>query len=173
MPISQSLTRITSSKSLPIRRINIHFIQRSYQDTRTVKEEQRNPFPKRFLVASLLLVLIAGSAFTVDRYRHAKHQKDALAELASLGLNHEFDVDRSFVNGISFYSTGDAIAHAPSDEVLRHLRTLSKSFNGGLRYGYVIERVDLSNCVPTKQLLQDIRETFPEAEIELRHPDRT
>lgn len=129
-------------------------------------------FPRKCLaIIFVLLGIIAISALTVDRYIHNQRRGEALAELATLGLNHEF-ADGGSSNRISFYSTGDSIAQAPRDAVLRNLKTLSSKYNGGLRYGYTIDGVVFSNCTPEEQLVSDLRETFPDAKIELQKPER-
>jgi hypothetical protein len=129
-------------------------------------------FPrKRLVILFFSLGIIAISALTADRYIHNQRRGEALAKLATLGLNHEF-ADGGSSNSISFYSTGDLIAQAPRDVVLRNLKTLSSNYNGGLRYGYTIVGILFSNGTPEKQLISDLRKTFPEVSIEVKKSER-
>ena len=121
----------------------------------------------RVLVAVLiLLAMLVTAGLVADRYIHMQHRKESLAELAGLGLNHEFGSGNQ--NSISFFSTGDLFPKARRDVVIQHLVTLSSKYNSGLRYAYTIKQFDLSNCSPDDQLIEELRESFPDAEIKLQ-----
>lgn len=133
-------------------------------------EEQRNPFSRKLLATFVALGIVAMLALAVDRYIHSQRRSEALAELAAMGLNHEFGEGSD--NGISFYSTGALIDNASKDVVLRHLKTLSAQYNGGFRFGYNIDEISFSNATPEEQLINDLRGAFPKARLELQDPER-
>ena len=139
-------------------------------------ETHTSTTPTKYLTILVTLGFFGILALTVDRYVHNQHRSESLRELAMLGLNHEFS-DGGSSNRISFYSTGDLIAQAPRELVLRNLRTLSAKYNGGFRYGYTIDGFIFFNGTPDDQLVKDqlvkdLREAFPQSNIQLQKPNR-